>query len=133
MPHGSYEFNPNSQFLDPNVKEVCDAEWTNVTKTLHAHKMKLGWFGRPCSHIMMADNKTTAGVACPSKKISLGYPRPCNLQNLDDPCTMQSMATVDALVAKGVQNFYWDSCVIHIPTFSRPFRHCIHVRNVIVV
>jgi hypothetical protein len=115
MKHGSYEFNPNSQTLDPHVNEVCDTTWTNVSKTLKANKLKLGWFGRPCSHIMQADGKSPATVTCPGKTIEYGEPVPCNLQNLSDPCTMQSMATVDALIAKGVQNFYWDSCVV--PSF----------------
>ena len=39
--------------------------------------------------------------------VEMGIPVPCNLQNLSDPCTKTSMATVDALIAKGVQNFYW--------------------------
>ena len=111
MKQGDYEFNPNSQTLDPHVNEVCDAKWTNVTKALNANKLKLGWFGRPCNHIIQADGKSPATVTCPSKTIEYGQPVPCNLQNLSDPCTMQSMATVDALVAKGVQNFYWDSYV----------------------
>lgn len=107
--------------MDPHVNEVCDAKWSNVTKTLAANKMKLGWFGRPCSHIMQPDLKSPATVTCPDKKIETGSPYPCNLKNLSDFCTLQSMATVDALISKGVQNFYWDSCVTPVHR-NRPIR-----------
>eukprot|EP00039_Didymoeca_costata_P011882 m.168568 g.168568 ORF g.168568 m.168568 type:complete len:843 (+) comp15320_c0_seq10:13-2541(+) len=105
----AYEFNPNSDVLDPNLNEVCDTKWTNVTNTLHKHGLKLGWFGRPCSHIMQPGGKASATVECPSKKIMKGSPIPCNLTHLDEACTMASMDTVDTLVQKGVEAFYWDS------------------------
>eukprot|EP00041_Stephanoeca_diplocostata_P020507 m.460664 g.460664 ORF g.460664 m.460664 type:complete len:866 (+) comp21597_c0_seq6:83-2680(+) len=111
LEHGTYEFNPNSDVLDPNVNEVCDGKWSNVTNTLKTKaNAKLGWFGRPCSHIMQQANKNLAAtVSCPSKKVEIGYPVPCDLTNDTDPCTKASYDTVDALVKKGVGAFYWDS------------------------
>ena len=61
-----YEFNPNSQVLDPNLNEVCDPTWKNVTTTLAKHNLKLGWFGRPCNHILQPDH-SSATIECPSK------------------------------------------------------------------
>eukprot|EP01043_Picozoa_sp_COSAG02_P027841 COSAG02_NODE_1659_length_11458_cov_2.406638_7_plen_176_part_00 len=61
-----YEFNPNSQLLDPNLNEVCDPTWKNVTTTLAKHNLKLGWFGRPCNHILQPDH-SSATIECPSK------------------------------------------------------------------
>jgi hypothetical protein len=58
---------------------------------------------------MQPDGISAATVECPSKLVKTGLPRMCNLQNLSDPCSVASMATVDALVAKGVGSFYWDS------------------------
>ena len=29
-----YEFNPNSEILDPNLDQCCKGPWTNVTQTL---------------------------------------------------------------------------------------------------
>ena len=53
-----YEFNPNSDILDPNLDQCCKGPWTNVTSTLKKHGIGLGWFGRPCSHIMRTDDPT---------------------------------------------------------------------------
>ena len=106
---GRYEFNPNSDILDPNLNEACEPTWKNVTSTLAKHSLKLGWFGRPCNHIMQPDGLASASMTCPSKTIKKGTPVKCNLKNLTESCTKASMDTVDALIAKGVQNFYWDS------------------------
>jgi hypothetical protein len=106
---GRYEFNPNSDILDPNLNEACEPTWKNVTSTLAKHSLKLGWFGRPCNHIMQPDGLASASMTCPSKTIKKGTPVKCDLKNLTESCTKASMDTVDALIAKGVQNFYWDS------------------------
>ena len=57
--------------------QVCSGKWSNVTNALHKKNLKLGWFGRPCSHIVQPDGKTAATLTCPSKKIEKGAPRPC--------------------------------------------------------
>ena len=105
-----YEFNPNSDILDPNLDQCCKGPWTNVTDTMKKAGVGLGWFGRPCSHIMRTDDPTkSASMDCPSKVIHKGVPVPCDLQDLQQPCSAASMATVDALVKNGVTSFYWDS------------------------
>lgn len=106
-----YEFNPNSEILDPNLDQTCvPGPWTNVTNALGTVGAELGWFGRPCSHIMRTDDNTkSASMDCPSKKIHTGYPIDCDLNDPDQPCTAASMATVDVLVSKGVTSLYWDS------------------------
>ena len=97
-----YEFNPNSDILDPNLDQTCvSGPWTNVTKSLATVGAELGWFGRPCSHIMRTDDNTkSASMDCPTKTIHKGYPVDCDLTDPDQPCTAASMATVDALVSK---------------------------------
>lgn len=54
--------------------QVCEGSWSNVTNTLKSKaNAKLGWFGRPCSHIMQqADKSLAATVSCPSKKVEIG-------------------------------------------------------------
>ena len=105
-----YEFNPNSDILDPNLDQCCKGPWANVTSTLKKKKIGLGWFGRPCSHIMRTDDPTkSASMDCPSKLIHKGVPTPCDLRYLGQPCSKSSMDTVDALVKNGVTAFYWDS------------------------
>jgi hypothetical protein len=105
--HQQYEFNPNSDIIDPNLDQCCKGPWTNVTNTLKRHGIGLGWFGRPCSHIMRKDDPTkSASMDCPSKTIHKGVPTPCDLRYLDQPCSKSSMDTVDALVKFGVTSFY---------------------------
>jgi hypothetical protein len=100
MTRSRYEFNPNSEILDPNLDQCCKGPWTNVTQTLKKHGVRsLGWFGRPCSHIMRTDDPTkSASMDCPSKTIHKGEPTACDLRYLDQPCSRSSMDTVDALV-----------------------------------
>jgi hypothetical protein len=85
MTRSRYEFNPNSEILDPNLDQCCKGPWTNVTQTLKKHGVRsLGWFGRPCSHIMRTDDPTkSASMDCPSKTIHKGEPTACDLRYLD--------------------------------------------------
>lgn len=101
----------------PGRRHADDEIWTNATEFLAKNRVDLGWFGRPCSHIM-ASSTTSASMDCPSKKIHKGYPQPCTLRNLSDPCTMASMATVDTLVKRGVKAFYWCAIFSLTRTFA---------------
>ena len=61
---GQYEFNPNSEVLDPNVDAACNnSVWLNATKTLGKHGIRLAWFGRPCSDIVAPDG-SPARLVC---------------------------------------------------------------------
>ena len=63
-----YEFNPNSEVLDPNLDAACnESVWHNATETLGRHGIRLAWFGRPCSDIVAPDG-TPARLICGKSK-----------------------------------------------------------------